>query len=209
MKKRGWGLVLTTMMIVSGAVYAADESQPWNMGFGLTFPQGTGPTANVVKDGFGLDFNFGYHQPDRIIGFRVDMLYSSFKLSDSVLQKLDNAGEGYLTVFGGGPSLVLRPRKGRWIRPSLYAGPGMYYEHAEATWGEGCDPTFGCVNSGSNTETSKVNTTRWGYQGGVGLDFLFDDGGGAISLHVQYVRINNTHTDVEFVPINIGYKVMF
>jgi hypothetical protein len=49
----------------------------------------------------------------------------------------------------------------------------------------------------------------WGGRGGAGLDFFFDDGGVALSVNVQYIRINNTQVDMEIMPINVGYKVMF
>jgi opacity protein-like surface antigen len=123
--------------------------------------------------------------------------------------RLDNATEGFYNVFGGGASVVLSPPVTKWLRPSLYVGPGLYYEHAEATWDEGCDPVFGCSTGGGDYTTTRINTTRLGWQGGAGLDFVFDDGGGAISLNVQYIQINNTNADMTFIPINIGYKVMF
>ena len=73
------------------ALSAEPTPKPWNMGFSLSFPKGTGPAENVVKDGFGLDFNCGYQQPTRTIGYRMDVLYSSFRLSDPVIARLDNA----------------------------------------------------------------------------------------------------------------------
>lgn len=188
---------------------ASSAVTPWNMGFALSFPRGTGETESVVEDGFGLDFYFGYQNPRRLLGFRFDTMYASFNLTDAVTTRLQNASEGNLAVFGGGPSLVICPPLGKYLRPSLYAGPGLYYEHASATWDDSCDPLFGCGAGGSDYNTSNMSTTRLGWQGGVGLDLLFDGGLGAISFNVQYVTINNTQADVQFIPINIGYKVFF
>ncbi|MBK8575999.1 MAG: hypothetical protein IPN90_10100 [Elusimicrobia bacterium] len=182
---------------------------PWNMGFALSFPKGTGETESVVKDGFGLDFYAGYQKPSSVLGFRFDVMYASFNLTDAVTTRLENASEGNLAVFGGGPSLVVCPPLGKYLRPSVYVGPGLYYEHASATWDDSCDPLFGCGAGGTEYNTSNMSTTRLGWQGGVGLDLLFDGGLGAISFNVQYVTINNTNADVQFIPINIGYKVFF
>ncbi len=182
---------------------------PWNMGFALSFPKGTGPTESVVKDGFGLDFYFGNQKPARLLGYRVDVMYESFKLTDAVTTRLENASEGNLAIFGGGPSLVLSTRLGKHLRPSMYAGPGLYYEHASATWDDSCDPLFGCGAGGTEYNTSNMSTTRLGWQGGVGLDLLFDEGLGAFSFNIQYVTINNTNQDVQFIPVNIGYNVFF
>lgn len=216
-----WGMCVLaaalspSLLCAEGDAYPMDPygmsigPTPWNMGFALSFPKGTGPTEAVVKDGFGLDFYFGNQKPSRLLGFRVDVMYESFKLTDAVTTRLENASEGNLAIFGGGPSLVLCPPLGKFIRPSVYAGPGLYYQHASATWDDSCDPIFGCGSGGTEYNTSNRSTTRLGWQGGVGLDLLFDGGLGAISLNVQYVTINNTHQDVQFIPINFGYKVMF
>jgi hypothetical protein len=196
-----------------GEYFAADPYStakaptPWGLGFALSFPQGTGPTADLVDGGFGLDFFGGYHQPGRVLGFRMDLMFHNFKLSDAALAQLDNADDGGLRVLGGGPSLVISPPVGKRVRPSLYAGPGVYYEDASVTWDESCSPIYGC-NAGDYT-SGNMTTTRLGWQGGVGLDFLFDEGLGAISFNVQYVTINNTHADIEFIPVNFGYKVAF
>ncbi|MBL0057827.1 MAG: outer membrane beta-barrel protein [Elusimicrobia bacterium] len=190
-----------------GSLRNGESSHALEHGFRSQFSQGTGPTADLLDGGFGLDFFGGYHQPDRLLGFRMDLMFHNFKLSDAALAQLDNADEGGLRVLGGGPSLVISPPVGKRVRPSLYAGPGFYYEDASVTWDESCSPIYGC-NSGDYT-SGNMTTTRLGWQGGVGLDFLFDGGLGAISFNVQYVTINNTHADIEFIPINIGYKVGF
>lgn len=190
-------------------VTAAEGPGPWNMGYAFSFIKPTGDSTNVLKDGMGLNFNLGYHQPERLVGVRMDVLYAGFKLQPAVIARLDNASEGNMKVFGGGASVVVSPPSLKRIKPSVYAGPGVYYEHAQATWDEGCDPVFGCPSGGGSYNTSTLNTTRLGWQGGAGLDFMFDEGLGAITLHVQYIHINNSHAATEFIPINLGFKVAF
>jgi opacity protein-like surface antigen len=204
-------LLCCGLVAMAGVTHLRAEETPqnWNMGFALTFPQGSGPAENALRDGFGLNLNAGYQKPTQMVGFRVDMIYANFHLTDAVISRLDNATEGSFDVFGGGASLVFNPRIGKRVQPSVYAGPGIYHEHAEATWDDSCDPVFGCPAGGSDYTTTRLNTTRLGWQGGAGLDFFFDDGGVALSVNVQYIRINNTQVDMEIMPINVGYKVMF
>lgn len=188
---------------------AVETPGPWNMGYAFSFVQPTGDSTNVLENGMGLNFNFGYHRPERLVGLRMDFLFAGAKLSPSTIARLDNASEGNFKMFGGGASVVVSPPGLKHIKPSLYAGPGLYYEHAQATWDEGCDPLFGCPAGGGSYNTSTLNTTRMGWQGGAGLNFLFDEGLGALTLDVQFVHINNTHGATELIPINIGYKVNF
>lgn len=198
-----------SLLIGTAPLTAADGPGPWNMGYAFSFVQPTGDSTNVLEKGLGLDFNFGYHPPERLVGVRMDVLYVGAKLSPSVIARLDNASEGNFKMFGGGASVVISPPAMKRLKPSLYAGPGLYYEHAQATWDEGCDPVFGCPAGGGSYNTSTLNTTRMGWQGGAGLAFLFDEGLGALTLDVQYVRVDNTHGATELIPINIGFKVMF
>lgn len=188
---------------------AATEPGPWSMGYAFSFVQPTGDSTTVLENGMGLNFNVGYQQPDRLLGVRLDFLYAGAKLQQSVIDRLDNASEGNFKMFGGGASLLVSPPSFKTLRPSLYAGPGVYYEHAQATWDEGCDPLFGCPAGGGSYNTSTLNTTRLGWQGGAGLELLFDGGLGALTLDVQYIRVNNTHGATELIPINIGFKVKF
>jgi hypothetical protein len=208
-----WGVRILTVSVLglAGAMplFSAEGPGPWNMGYSISFVQPTGDSANVLEDGMGLNFNFGYQKPKDLVGFRVDVLYAGAKLQQAVIDRLDQASEGNFKLFGGGASVVLSPRNYKHLKPTLYAGPGLYYEHAQATWDQGCDPLFGCPAGGGQYNTSTLNTTRLGYQGGASLEFQFDEGLGALSLDVQFIHVNNTNGATELMPINVGYKVMF
>ncbi len=143
-------------------VTAAEGPGPWNMGYAFSFIKPTGDSTNVLKDGMGLNFNLGYHQPERLVGVRMDVLYAGFKLQPAVIARLDNASEGNMKVFGGGASVVVSPPSLKRIKPSVYAGPGVYYEHAQATWDEGCDPVFGCPSGGGVTTPPRSIPRGWG-----------------------------------------------
>ena len=186
----------------------AEEVGPWNAGFALSFPQPTGEMEGVLKNGFGVNFHVGHHRPDQWVGYRFDAFYNSFKLEPGVIERIPGASDGFARVIGGSPSVVLAPPVRKWLRPSLYFGPGLYYQNAETTSSD-CEPYFGCPSGSGGTGAARLTTTRLGWQGGAGLDFLFDEGWGAISFNVQYVQVNNTNADMTFMPINFGYKVAF
>ena len=207
-----WKMVVAagvSLWIGVAPLAAQEVAGPWNMGYALSFTQPTGDSTNILENGMGLNFNVAYHQPHSLVGVRFDALFAGAKLQQSVIDRLDHASEGNFKMFGGGASLELSPRSYKFIKPSIYAGPGLYYEHAQATWDEGCDPLFGCPSGGGDYTTSTLNTTRIGFQGGAGLAFLFDEGLGAVTLDVQYIHVNNTHSALELIPINIGYKIAF
>jgi opacity protein-like surface antigen len=185
------------------------------MGFALSFPEETGGTKEVLRQGFGFDFHTAYTKPDSVFGIRFDASHASFSLSDTVLKHVDGADSGYMVAWGGGASLQIQPKHSKRIKPTIYAGPGLYYERAEATrdgvtTGIICDPWFGCYEAlvPGQVGVAKISTTRMGWQGGADIDFTFD-GGGAFSIGVQYVRINNTNVDTEYIPINVGYTQRF
>lgn len=207
-----WKMMLAmgvSLLIGTAPLTAAEGPGPWNMGYAFSFVQPTGDSTNELQNGMGLNFNVGYQQPQRLLGVRVDMIYAGAKLQQSVIDRLDNASEGNFKMFGGGASLVLSPKSFKTLKPSIYAGPGVYYEHAQATWDEGCDPLFGCPAGGGSYNTETLNTTRLGWQGGAGLELLFDGGLGALTLDVQFIHVDNTHGATELIPINVGFKVMF
>lgn len=202
-------------VVSGGGTLRADENGPWKMGFALSFPEETGGTKDVLRQGFGFDFHTAYTKTDSVLGVRFDASHASFGLSDNVLKHIDGADSGYAVFWGLGANVQVQPIHSKRVKPTLYAGPGLYYERAEATrdgvtTGIICDPWFGCYEAlvPGQVGIAKKSTTRMGWQGGMDIDFTFD-GGGALSLGVQYVRISNTNVDTEYIPINIGYSQRF
>jgi opacity protein-like surface antigen len=191
----------------------AEVAGPYSLGFNLNFPVGAGDTSDVLKNGFGFGADFTYRKETSPLGIRIDSVYSNFELTSSVLNQINRADTGFATIWGFDASAVLTPPSAHKVRPYLQAGPGFYYEHAEASRFEGnggvvCDPWFGCWPV-SNTQTVQDwSTWRLGWMGGAGLNIEFDNGG-ALFLQAQYHVINNTNQNTEFVPIAIGYRQSF
>lgn len=191
----------------------ADVNGPYNMGFNLNFPVPAGDTSDVLNDGFGFGLDLGYRKETCPLGVRLDMIYENFGLTSSVLNQIRKADSGYASTWGFDLSAVLTPPNANKIRPYIQAGPGFYYEHAEAnnfsgSGGYYCDPWFGCYYIGNSQTVADWSTWRLGWMGGAGLNVEFD-GGGALFLQAQYHMINNAHANTEFVPIAIGYRQSF
>src|SRR5262249_1349072 len=119
----------------------------------------------------------------------------------------------YATVWGFALSAVITPRHAGKVRPYIQAGPGFYYEYAQAsrfTGGGGtvCDPWFGCYPVRSSQTLADWSTWPLGWMGGAGINFEFD-GGGELYLQTQYHRVNNTNADTEILPIAVGFNWTF
>jgi hypothetical protein len=143
----------------------------------------------------------------------LDVSHGSFDLTSAVLNQIDRADDGWASSWGFDVSAVLTPRHAGRIRPYLQFGPGVYYEHAEASRFSGgggvvCDPWFGCWNYNNTEDVADWTTWRMGWLGGGGLNIEFD-GGGAMFLQAQYHYIDNSKLDIEIVPLAIGYRQSF
>jgi opacity protein-like surface antigen len=208
------GAVIFTGITISASSLHANDNGDWGSGFALSFPQAAGDTKDYINRGFGFDLNVTYQKPDSIFGLRFDGIYAGFQLTDQVIENVSHADQGYANVWGAGANLMLTPKSAEKFKPHLYAGPGFYYQHAEATRygysnGYVCDPYWGCYPSSSGQySVASQSTSRLGWQGGAGLEVCFDSGG-ALTLDVQYVSINNTNANLEFMPLNIGYEWHF
>lgn len=219
LKKSRWGLLLVAALMVAISLpVSAEVNGPYSMGFNLNFPVGAGDSSNALKNGFGFGMDFGYRPETSPLGFRLDMNYANFALTTDALHKISEAthyaDSGYATVWGFDGSLVLTPPNANKVRPYIQAGPGFYYEHAEASrysgYGGGvvCDPWFGCYDTGYGQTVADWSSWRLGWMGGAGLNIEFDSGG-AMFLQTQYHSITNTNNNLEFVPIAIGYRQSF
>lgn len=209
--KLGVALFFTSSICVSSL--HAEPNGPSSFGFTFNIPVPAGDTTDVLNNGFGFGLDYTYRPEASPLGIRLDMIYESFGLTSDVLNQINRADSGYATTWGFGLSAVLTPRHVDKVRPYIQAGPGFFYEYAQAsrfTGGGGyyCDPWFGCYGYSSSDTIADWSTWRLGWVGGAGINIEFDSGG-AFYVQTQYYRINNAHANTEFIPIGLGYKWTF
>jgi hypothetical protein len=206
-------LVMLVLLVPPAAEVRSETAGPYSVGFNLNFPTAAGDTTGILKNGFGFGFDMGYRPEDSFLGIRLDVTHASFDLTSAVLSQVNHADTGWASLWGFDMSAVLTPRHANRVRPYLQFGPGMYYEHAEAsrlTAGGGvvCDPWFGCWDYNNTQDVADWSSWRLGWIGGGGINMEFD-GGGALFLQAQYHYIPNTNQDIEIVPVAIGYRQTF
>lgn len=213
MKKLFVGVLVCLFMTAASKPVYSEVNGPYSFGFNMNFPAAVGATADVLKDGIGFAMDVGYRPETSPLGIRLDVSYASWELTSDVLNQINFADSGWATVWGFDLSAVLTPPNANKVRPYIQAGPGFYYESAEASRFQGgggyvCDPWFGCWPVSNSETVADWSTWRMGWVGGAGLNFEFD-GGGAFFLQMQYHLINNTRQDTEFVPMALGYRHTF
>ncbi len=211
--KKVWLAIFFSIAIFSTSVSQGELNGPYSFGFSLNIPATVGDTSNALKNGFGFGMDFGYRNEDSPLGIRLDMVYDNYSLTSDVLRQINFADSGYATTWGFDMSAVLTPRNAGKVRPYIQAGPGFYYQYAQASRFAGnggyvCDPWFGCYPVSTSQTLVDWSTWRLGWMGGAGIGIEFDNGG-ALTLQAQYHRINNTRTDTEFMPIALGYRWSF
>ncbi len=191
----------------------AELNGPNNFGFTLNYPEPSGPTSDVLEDGFGFGMHYQYRPEESPLGLRLDMVYDNFGLTEEVLSRINRADSGYASIWGFNLSLVLQPAKPDKIRPFVQVGPGFYYEYIQASRFSGnggyvCDPWFGCYPVSTSDTLVDESTWRLGAMAGAGINVEFDSGG-ALVMQAQFHRINNANVDTEFIPISLGYQWSF
>ncbi|MCG3204629.1 MAG: hypothetical protein KCHDKBKB_01344 [Elusimicrobia bacterium] len=207
------GFLTLAFLVLPVQDVSSEVAGPYSFGFNLNFPTPAGDTTGVLKNGFGFGFDIGYRPENSFLGVRLDVSHGTFDLTSAVLDQIQQADDGWASYWGIDLSAVLTPRNAKVVRPYVQFGPGIYYEHAEASRFAGgggvvCDPWFGCWNYNNTEDVADWSTWRVGWMGGAGLNFEFDYGG-ALYLQAQYHYIDNTNQDIELVPLALGYRHSF
>ncbi len=206
-------LLVVALLAAPLKVVRAEAAGPYSIGFNLNWPTPAGNSTALIKNGFGWGLDFGYRKESSPLGIRFDMMRESFDLTSTVLKQINFADSGWGSVTGFDLSLLLTAPNANHFRPYLQFGPGIYYEHLEASRFAGgggvvCDPWFGCYNYNNTEDVADFSTWRGGWIAGGGLNMEFE-GGGAMFLQAQYHYIINTKQDLEIIPIAIGYRQSF
>jgi len=140
-------------------------------------------TSDLVKTGFNVGGAVDLKLPLMPVGFRAEVIYSSFDASGlSVNGENADANE-----FGGNANVVgwiPLPTAGL-IRPYITAGPS--YSRLELS------PTGGLGSSVAN---------RWGFNAGAGVQFSLGELGARVDA--RYRRIPTDNNSFTYIPVTFG-----
>jgi opacity protein-like surface antigen len=206
-------LALASVLAVTASAARAQGAGPVTFGLGVGTSVPTGAFGDRVNTGYSIDGSLGYQFRGTPLGIRADVAYSSFGLSDSYLERFQNANDGGANVWSGTVDLTLNlPRLGR-VQPYLLGGGGVYRRHVEVDRPVGetiitaFDPFFGFFGDVFTDEaTVRSHTqTKFGWNGGAGIAFPV----AGVHTFIE-ARYNDAFTDSRhtgFVPIMIGFRL--
>ena len=163
-------------------------------------PFGITAGASIPLSTFGDGVNTGYHVgglvnvgiPLSPIGFRGEVGWNRFDLSDASLS-------GNVRMINGALNVVMAPSTIMTAKPYFIAGVGAY--NVKTSIDQGAIATPNGIFDPSGREN---NSTRLGFNGGIGLAF----GLGSVGtlLEARYVSVNgaNGGGSLTFVPVTFG-----
>jgi opacity protein-like surface antigen len=140
-------------------------------------------TSDLVKTGFNVGGAVDLKLPLMPVGFRGEVIYSSFDANDSS-PTVVNADASEFGANANVVAWIALPTAGL-IRPCLTAGPS--YSHLELS------PTSGPGSTSAN---------RWGFNAGAGVQFSL--GALGARLDARYRRISTDNDSFTYVPVTFG-----
>jgi len=191
----------------------AQEYSPlrWYIMGGANPPLGN--TSDILQTGYTLGFAVTWREPGHPLGVRFDLDYASNNATRA-LQNIGSAATG-LNITGGWAdiwSASVNLEAQHLLSSTTYAyligGVGAYYTEVQLTeygYGYVCNPWWGyCYYGNGNAVVASNSTTRFGWNGGVGMAFRLQ--GSTLFIEARYTRIETSPQPLEFVPITIGLR---
>lgn len=191
----------------------AQEYSPlrWYMFGGANAPLSN--TSDILQTGYDLGFAVTWREPGHPLGVRLDVNYASNNATRALLNE-GSAATG-LNISGGWAdiwSASVNLEAQHLITPTTYgyliAGIGAYYTQVQLTeyaYGYVCNPWWGyCYNGTGNAVVASNSTTRFGWNGGVGMAFRLR--GPTLFIEARYTRIGTSPQPLEFIPVTIGLR---
>jgi opacity protein-like surface antigen len=191
----------------------AQEYSPlrWSMFGGANVPLSN--TSDILQTGYDLGFAVTWREPGHPLGVRLDLNYASNNATKA-LQNEGSAATG-LNITGGWAdiwSASVNLEAQHLFSPTTYGyligGIGAYYTQVQLTeygYGYVCNPWWGyCYTGSGNTVVASNSTTRFGWNGGVGMAFRLQ--GPTLFIEARYTRIETSPQPLEFVPVTIGLR---
>lgn len=193
-------LGLATVVIAPSAraqSLAPARTTDFGLAAGVAFPQGDG--LDGVNTGFNLSGSLGIRPVNMPVGFRLEASYSRFGADGFTFA--DESGsisaDGNLSFLAGTGNVVLAIPTASAIRPYVIGGLGIYrltaHIDARLTGGEG-----------SGTFSQTESETKFGLNGGAGLEFPVR----TVRAFVE-ARFHSVFTEGEnsnFIPITFGVR---
>jgi hypothetical protein len=191
----------------------AQEYSPvrWYMMGGANPP--VGQTNEFLQAGWDFGFAVAWREPGHPLGLRLDLNYAS----NNATKALQNAGSVAtgLNITGGWAdiwSASLNVEAQHLFSPTIYGyligGVGAYYTELQLTeygYGYVCNPWWGyCYSGTGNVVVASNSTTRFGWNGGVGMAFRLQ--GPTLFIEARYTRIETSPQPLEFIPVTIGLR---
>jgi hypothetical protein len=170
-------------------------------------------TSDILQSGYNVGFAVTWREPGHPVGVRFDLNYASNNATHE-LQNQGSAATG-LNITGGWAdiwSASVNLEAQHLFSPTTYGyligGIGAYYTQVQLTeygYGYVCNPWWGyCYYGSGNAVVASTSTTKFGWNGGVGMAFRLQ--GPTLFIEARYTRIETSPQPLEFVPITIGLR---
>jgi opacity protein-like surface antigen len=187
----------------------------WHVMGGYSEP--LGKTSDYLQGGYSFGAGFSVSpSANAPVNFRFDFSYGEHNASNRLIDlgqqttpiQIDG-GTGQF--WSGTANVAYRVPLAYGVRGYGIAGIGAYHTRVEFTQalpyygGYYCDPFYGfCYGGYGNTVVSSNSSTKFGWNAGVGVEFLLPYGNSWF-IETRYHRIS-TSTPIEYLPIEIGYR---
>jgi opacity protein-like surface antigen len=196
------------------------EQHPVEWHFSAGYSGTSGVTKDYLDPGWILGGGLLWHpQPGGPFAVGVDLNYSWYDVTDALIDLAVGQVGPDVRIDDGDAAIWSLNVNGRYSIPFssnvhgyLTAGIGGYHRKVQMTQtalfsGVICDPWWGyCyqdIVQGDRIVADR-STTRFGWNGGVGVEF-FLHGGGSIFIDARYHQMETEKSTV-FIPIQIGLR---
>lgn len=181
-----------------------------SLGAGFTTPvYGTG---SQLDNGWNLDAQAGINLFAAHLGLVGDFSFNDLGINSTALSNVGfPGGSTYIWDFSVDPVIRFRPQS----RVSFYliGGPGVYHRYVDFTqpsvaYFTGFDPFFGVfypVGVPVNQVVLSYSTTRFGVNGGAGINFGLGHGHAKFFAEARYNEMY-TRPRTTYLPVTFGFR---
>jgi len=206
-------LCALALLLAAAPRVHAQEYSPlrWYLMGGANVPLSN--TSDILQSGYNFGFEVTWREPGHPVGVRFDLNYTS----NNATRELQNQGSaatglnitgGWADIWSASVNLEAQHLFSRTTYGYVIAGVGAYYTQVQLTeygYGYVCNPWWGyCYYGNGNAVVASTSTTRFGWNGGVGMAFRLQ--GPTLFIEARYTRIETSPQPLEFVPITIGLR---
>jgi opacity protein-like surface antigen len=178
-------------LAVAATPLAAQTSRPtFGIAGGLALP--TGDLGNRHKSGYDIGAFVGFHPATSPVGFRVEGAFNQFDVK--------NVSNAHTNIFDVTGNIVVGTTAAPGsVRPYLIGGLGVYNVKVEAS-----------ATAGGTTFSESRSSTKFGVNGGAGLDLPLTGIAVFVEARLHYVFSDNGTNglgyNAGFVPITVGLR---